>query len=427
MSRKARSKIASGASSLAGSRTASRNGSRAPSDDGDDGYLSDETAWSTNSIDEILNGEDIHISEEQWKSELSVRIEQITNLKRSTTEGRTESFAAYAHILMARYANEEIEPHARELLQSMLRSIRQETTEHEAVKALKALAATIVTLDTGDVYEDVSVELKRAIQSESAEIQVNAIHCLGLAASLGGAGEDEIRDIMTLLLEIIETDGVSVDAQDNGSIVTAALENWGLLATDLDDLQEETEAAIEAFVDQLESSDAGVQIAAGENIALLYEKSFTTQEEGEEIEQGPLDEDHPEYVKGGEKLVQRYQVYRNRDKLLATLDELATVSSRRISKKDRKTLHSSFTDVRNSVEKPFRGPGYSTAIDQETGRVYGGGRMKIRINKNLELRIDKWWKLLRLTALRRALQGGFAYHYEHNDMVSSALPFSVGR
>ena len=86
-----------------------------------------------------MNGEDIHISEEQWKSELSVRIEQITNLKRSTTEGRTESFAAYAHILMARYANEEIEPHARELLQSMLRSIRQETTEHEAVKALEGM------------------------------------------------------------------------------------------------------------------------------------------------------------------------------------------------------------------------------------------------------------------------------------------------
>jgi hypothetical protein len=40
---------------------------------------------------------------------------------------------------MARYANEEIEPHARELLQSMLRSIRQETTEHEAVKALKGM------------------------------------------------------------------------------------------------------------------------------------------------------------------------------------------------------------------------------------------------------------------------------------------------
>ncbi|KAF2998253.1 hypothetical protein E8E13_006266 [Curvularia kusanoi] len=424
MSRKARSKIASGASSVAGSRTASRNASRAPSDEGDDGYLSDETAWSTNSnIDEILNGEDTHISEEQWKSELSVRIEQITNLKRSTTEGRTESFAAYAHILMARYANEEIEPHTRELLQSILRSIRQETTEREAVKALKALSATIVTLDTGDVYDDVSGELKRAIQSESREVQVNAIHCLGLAASLGGAGEDEIKDIMTLLLEIVETDGDSVDAKDNGSIVTAALETWGLLATDLDDLEDETEAAAEAFVEQLESSDANVQIAAGENIALLYEKSHTDQEEDEVIENGPEDEDHPEYVKGGPKLVQRYQVYRNQKKLLDILDELATVSSRRISKKDRKTLHSSFTDVRNSVEKPTRGPGYSTAIDQESGRVYGGGRMKVRINKSLEIRIDKWWKLIRLNALRRALQGGFAYHYEHNDMVSSALPF----
>jgi hypothetical protein len=103
---------------------------------------------STNSIDEILNGEDVHISEEQWKSELSVRIEQITNLKRSTTEGRTESFAAYAHILMARYANEDIEPHIRELLQSMLRSVRQETTEREAVKALKGTTQNALSAPT---------------------------------------------------------------------------------------------------------------------------------------------------------------------------------------------------------------------------------------------------------------------------------------
>jgi hypothetical protein len=209
---------------------------------------------------------------------------------------------------------------------------------------------------------------------------------------------------MTLFLEIVESDGASVDAQDNGDIVTAALENWGLLATDIDDLEEETEAAIEAFVDQLESSDANVQIAAGENIALLYEKSYTEQEEDEEVEQQPEDKDDPEYTKGGERLVKRYQVYRNQPKLLHTLDELAKVSSRRISKKDRKTLHSGFTEIRNSVEKPSRGPGYSTAIDQESGRAYGAGRMKVRINRNLEVRIDKWWKLLRLNALRTTMK-----------------------
>lgn len=92
---------------------------------------------STNSIDEILNGQDVDVPEDAWKSELSTRIEQITNLKRSSTEGRAESLHAYAHILMARYANDEIQAHVAELLPSMLKSIRQEPTEREAVKALK--------------------------------------------------------------------------------------------------------------------------------------------------------------------------------------------------------------------------------------------------------------------------------------------------
>lgn len=92
---------------------------------------------STNSIDDVLNGEDVDIPEDAWKSELNTRIEQIANLKRSSTEGRAESLNAYAHILMARFAKDDVEVHISELLPSMLRSIRQETTERETVKALK--------------------------------------------------------------------------------------------------------------------------------------------------------------------------------------------------------------------------------------------------------------------------------------------------
>ncbi|KAH7383912.1 interferon-related developmental regulator-domain-containing protein [Pyrenochaeta sp. MPI-SDFR-AT-0127] len=431
VSRKARSRVVSTASSKANSaanspapsRGVSRNPSRQVSDDED--YLSDGTAWSTNSIDEILNGEDVDVPEDAWKAELNVRIEQITNLKRSSTEGRAESLNAYAHILMARFARDEIEGHVHELVPSMLKSIRQETTEREAVKALKALTVTVVTLDSDTIYDDIADQLKRSIQSSaSVEVQVNAIHALGVAAFFGGAGDDEILDVMTLFLEIIESDGASVDAQDEGNVVIAALEEWGLLATEIEDLEDETETAIEAFVEQLESADAGVQIAAGENIALLYEKSFTIQEEDEEISEDE-DPDHPEHSKNGDRMVKRYQVYRRQDQLLHTLDGLATVSTRRISKKDRKTLHSSFADIRNSVEKPTRGPSYSTAIDQESGKAYGAGRMKVKINRNLEVRIDKWWKLQRLNALRRTLQGGFTYHYDQNELVSTALPFSM--
>jgi len=95
------------------------------------------TPHSTNSIDEVLNSEDADIPEDVWKSELNTRIEQITNLKRSSTEGRADSLNAYAHILMARYAKNEVELHVQELLASMLRSVKQEATEREAVNALK--------------------------------------------------------------------------------------------------------------------------------------------------------------------------------------------------------------------------------------------------------------------------------------------------
>lgn len=96
---------------------------------------------STASIDDILNGEDVNISEDAWKTELNTRIEQIINLKRSSTEGRAESLNAYAHILMARYAKNEVEGHINELVSSMIRSIRQETTENEVVKALKGMCS----------------------------------------------------------------------------------------------------------------------------------------------------------------------------------------------------------------------------------------------------------------------------------------------
>ncbi|KAI1539474.1 IFRD domain containing protein [Pyrenophora tritici-repentis] len=108
-----------------------------------------------------------------------------------------------------------------------------------------------------------------------------------------------------------------------------------------------------------------------------------------------------------------------------TLNELAKISTRRVSKRDRRALHSSFADIRNTVEKPSRGPAYSTALDEETGKAYGAGRMKVKINRSVEVRIDKWWKLQRLNALRRTLQGGFTYHYDQNHMVSAALPFSM--
>ncbi|KAF1951595.1 IFRD domain-containing protein [Byssothecium circinans] len=435
VSRKARSRVVSAKSSKpnsrlnspAHSRAGSRNVSRQGSDDED--YFSDETAMSANSIDDILNSDDADISDESWQSDLQTYIEQIVDRKGSSTDGRAASLASYAHTIMTRYAKDEVESRMDELVPSMVRSIKQETSEDETTAALKALGVTIITLDSDTIYDDVADVLKNTIShSESVTLKTGAIHTLGTAAYFGGTSEEEIEDLLTYFLEIVESDGLSANAHDEPSVVTAALEQWGLLATVLDDAQEATDAAIEAFVDQLESADVNVQIAAGENIALMFEKSYTPIEAGEKLSEDEVEDD--ETPPGAEKMIKRYDVYRRPDQLMHTLDQLAKASDRSISKKDRKSLHSNFADIRKTVEKPTRGPGYSTAIDQETGKMYGGGRLKFqvlmrRFNCTAEVKLDRWWKLRVYSALKKQLAAGFSHHFDENEAVSRCLPSYV--
>jgi hypothetical protein len=100
------------------------------------GVLTDLSS-SSNSVDDILNNQDTDVAPDAWKSELHNRVEQIVDRKRSSTDGRAESLNAYTHILMARYAKEDVENRVSELLPAILRSIKSETTEREAVTALK--------------------------------------------------------------------------------------------------------------------------------------------------------------------------------------------------------------------------------------------------------------------------------------------------
>lgn len=430
VSRKAQSKQSSKASSraasVANSRAASRNVSRSGSDEEEGGNLSDETSFSANSIDEVLAGEDTETSPDVWKAELADRIEEVLDRKRSSIQGREATLAGYIRILTSRYAEEEIRGKETELVASFLKSVKLETSEKEAILAIKALAMTLITSPSEVIYEAASPLLKRTISnSSSIATKTAAIHTLGTCTFYGGASDDEILENMAYLLEIISSDGHFIDAGDQAGPVTAALEEWGFLATLIEDLSAESEEAIETFMDQLSSSDPDVLIAAGENIALLYEKSYTPPEDNETFSDS--DEDlvtDPDSAPGIPKLVKRYTPYRRTDQLLYSLSSLASLSTRSISKKDKKSLHTNFADILNSVENPTRGPRYQNAINSETGRRYGS-RMNVRIRGEGVMRIDKWWKLMRLKGLRRVLQGGFVVHYEKNGVVFESLPIMI--
>ncbi|QIW94872.1 hypothetical protein AMS68_000390 [Peltaster fructicola] len=425
VSRKARSKAGTPASSKNVSPLASRSGSRVASRNAsdDEGELSDGTQWSaTNSIDEMLASPDVESDpfSDTWMAELHDRIEQICDRKKSSVQGREESLNAFSLILMRHYAQSFIRSRTTELIPAIIKCVKAGQTEREVVLALKALALILITIPDETIYDSAQDIIKNTItDAQHPTAKLAAIRALGVVTFYGGASTEEVEATMDLLLEIASSDGALIEEADNADIVTASLEEWGFLATQLDDMEQATEAAMDTFVDQIDSSKASVQIAAGENIALLYEKSYTELESDEEPSSDEDDDDEA----SGPRMIKRYTVYRQKEQLEQSLEDLTKGSSKRVSKKDRKAIHTAFADILNTVEKPTRGPRYSTALDED-GREFGS-RLKIAIHGGGRMTIDTWWKLLRLNALKRLLQGGFLEHYEKNEVVFESLPVIV--
>nr|POF01145.1 uncharacterized protein c20f10.03 [Quercus suber] len=409
-------------SSRAGSTVSSPRASRLSSANtsDDEGDYSDGTQWGTGSIDALIGaaaGDDA--GPETWVPALEDVMNDICDRKRSSAEGRAESINGFVLILSRHYAKDEVKPKLDELLPVLCKSVKSGQTEKEVVLALKALALILVTEPNDDVYDSISGTIKNAISDAThPQSKIAAIHALSVATYYGGASEEEVEDIMDLFLDIASTDGEAVGEANDAALVTAAMEEWGFLATSVNDLETTTEVAMDTFVDQLESSDVDVQIVAGENIALLFEKSYTEAESDDELRSD--DASVEKSRTGGLAMIKRYTVYRQVDKLTEILEGLAKASSKRLSKKDKKSLHQAFADVLSTVEKPTRGPRYSTALDDE-GREYGS-RLKVTVHGGGKMTIDTWWKLHRLNALKRLLQGGFLEHYENNEVVFESLP-----
>ena len=355
-----------------------------------------------------------------WRTELQDRIDEIINRKRSSIQGREKCYATYIHILTAQYAEDEISSRVPELTTAFLRSIKAESSEKETVLALKATGMSLITSPSDQLYDSIASPLKRTI-SDSTSIagKVAAIHTLGVCTFYGGASDDEILENMAFLLEVVASDGDSISAQDEPAPVTAALEEWGFLATLANDLSSDLEEALATFTDQLSSSSPTVQIAAGENIALLYEKFFLALDDDESPDSDSSDGE-PDTNAVVSRLAAAHPAFRNTDELIATLGELASLSTHRLSKKDKKSIRTHFSDILNSVKSPTCGPRYRTAENLDGKKL--GSRMMVKIGQDGVMRIDKWWKLHRLQGLRRVLQGGFVNHYESNSVVFESLP-----
>jgi len=272
-----------------------------------------------------------------------------------------------------------------------------------------------------EVFEEAYRALKIRVSDSSSEAaQASAIHTLGAVTFFGGADSTETEEVMEFLLLIASSDGEHVNAPDSGPVVTAALQEWGFLATKFADMEDISYNAMAVFEDQLDSSILSVQIAAGENVALLYEKSFTPLEEDEDPEDEGLPCEWGAFQR--QNWAHRYDACVSGDfALKSKLQALGTSSVKYMAKDNKKDLHRTFRDILHSCEHPWRGPRYSTAVDMERG-LYLGHRLALRQGKQLLFMVDRWWKLLRYEALKRILAGGFITHYKLNEHVMEAIP-----
>jgi hypothetical protein len=301
-----------------------------------------------------------------------------------------------------------------ELLSVLGRSIKAQTTEKETTLALRAVALTAITYADDRLYETMASLLKRTISdSHSAHVKAAAIDCLGICISFGGAGEDEILDLLTFLLEVVSSDGAFINAEDDAEVVVAALHNYGFLASQVADLEDESEDAVAALLEQLDSNEVKVQIAAGEGIALLFEKAYLPKGDADS---SPDEDDEDEEDEGSEGEEgagkRRYNAYHNSQEVLEKVSSLASLSSKSINRRDKRSLHQTFASIAMTVERPQRGL-----------QTNNSSKMVVRIHNEGEMRVDKWWKLMRLNTIRRLLAGGFVNHYfEGNKQVLEALP-----
>ncbi|KAI1151212.1 interferon-related developmental regulator-domain-containing protein [Nemania diffusa] len=411
VSKKARSRPeslgASPSSSPAPSRGASRLNSRYASEEED---LTD-SEYEDSLTNSVANSDDGNEPTTSWTERLGDRIAELLDRKRSSAKGRETCLSAYTHIIRHHHAEEQLEPQLNELVPALLRSIRGGANMDETLSAVKALAMTILSTESENFYDHVYPSLKGLCQDSAEEsLKVEAIEAMGIVTMCGGGSLVAAEELLEFLVEIVESDGNSIEAGDNGRVVSAALTAWGFVASNLDDLQGQSDQALEVFTDQLDSTDVDVQVAAGTNIALIFEAAREYEDETEE----PWNLQYDQH-----KLVQR-------------MTALVRESSKSVSKRDRKHLHASFNSVLTSLEYG-KGPGYSTArrmaSNPHTGgtksdfseeyREYGY-REKIRIH-NISMLIDTWSLSVRVETLRSVLGAGLAIHYMDNPVVKDLL------
>ncbi|KAK9469077.1 interferon-related developmental regulator-domain-containing protein [Lipomyces arxii] len=486
--RKAASRLAQSSSRrtpLKASTTSSRVNTDDEADYDDDfSMLSDDDDWSVASGDTLDSyGTDSETNARSssrsakrdvdtrtdWREKLSGYIDTLSGERKNTSySSREDALSRISKIVSIKYAWRIIEERHKDLEDGIIRSLKNAKSDKEIILACRVLSLLVITDPENETWYTGTVSLLQNLifGAESSMVKVSCLYALGSVLFFSAvAGDHERRGVLEFLMDIVTTDGSSIQAADDEPVVTATIQVFGLLASTLDDALELSQDAVPALVDQLESSKVSVRVASGQVIALLYERyvedignyhviDSSDEEDGEEeIEMGAMtkspepveddDENESENESEGEEEVleppvklmrpkpvrtdsSRPTLYYDEEQLVYLLTQLASASTKRLAKSSRKVQHSMFRDILETVKNAIGGAdrdtmGLEGSITSLSSAVNSNIHLTLKFEQGLVLAIDSWAAFLRLAHVRRVLSHGLPAHYSRNRVVRIAL------
>ena len=341
-------------------------------------------------------------------------LDEIQDRKHNNNETREQLLEVYIKTLRNHYnphTHEWLDESAQALAEHFLRTANRGLTARERLLSLYALNITLGTTEEVDIYEDYHQAIRQIIiDDDDEDCEIFAIYALCFAVLYGGGDEEIAQELLDYLSQIVQTDGESIEAHGSGPVVSAALQAWSFVASHVEDISDAAWVAMDAFVDQLDSTDMEVQAHAASCIAFIYEGSRNHEEETDEPFNLPYD-----------------------PHLLAKrMAEITKQTFKGVAKKDRKALRDGLNSAITSLERGV-GPGYSTAgftpdhrgekpagKPNEDGVVEFGYRQKLRLG-NYVAPIESWGLLARVDMMKLFFGGHLLRHIFDNPVVAECL------
>jgi hypothetical protein len=341
---------------------------------------------------------------------------------KGSSKARVPVMSKYANSIADNFLGEDKPDRLEDMLPICLRCVKEGSDGPSTIPALRAIAITAISCgeDDGALFSQLKDPVQTCARDQSSALgQAAAIRALSAITYFAGADFNEVTKMADWFREIVVTDGEEVDALDSVEVVAAAINEWAFLVTLLPADIGRLSSALDAFGDQLESNAPEVLGAAAEAIALIYETGYTLKGPDDSIdvpvELADIDDKVPSQYRRANWAHTHHFTNDNDYEIRSKMKELSKSPMRHVKKDIRKELHATFRDVSHSVEYPWRGPHFSTAMNADDFSFYGH-----RLRQG-SMTVDRWWKLQRYAALKRTLQEGTGEHLRHNPAVYNAL------